>query len=379
MNAQDEIQNLHTNQQNINRLNRRIQLDLLNEFKNYQWMDDWMPASVPTMPTPGDKELQTTMGECLFAFPYALTLNSKSTGKRVWFSVYDDGQYLVQKVLSFAQSTNAKFRDVVMDAYLDWVRNGRSSLWNPDVFLQKISQYTYFNWSAVPCFDMTDETDWPPAARSWADLYLQEILQPDDSVCFSAYPEFSFSADAAASFLRLNGALMAPEYLNPRSLMREMRKGRFLSLGLPAVSFAQAVCGQMIPSLLRAEGLLIPDKMVLWAQDLDERVVNEVSQNIRPSADSLAASLLLRRLGNSVIWTDQYNFGIVQGLVPRPDVTPPALQPINYPPGALQAAHERLVAFFTLIVSRHVNAEAFAHNRAISAQTEAMRSNTNSS
>ncbi|KAH0281276.1 hypothetical protein KCU91_g377, partial [Aureobasidium melanogenum] len=379
MNPQTEIQNLDTNQQNINRLNRRIQLDLLNEFKNYQWMDDWMPASTPTMPSSEDKELQTEMGGCLFGFPYALILATKASGKRVWFSVYDDGQYLVQKVLTFASTTNAKFWSVVLDAYLDWVRNGRASLWNPDVFLQKISQYTYFNWSAVPCFNLTNETDWPPAARGWADLYLQEILRPDDEVCSSAFPEFAISADAAASFLRLNGALMSPEYLSPRSLMREMCKGRFLSLGLPAVSFAQAVCGQMIPSLHRAQGMIIPDKMVYWAQDLDERVCSEVSQGIHPSPDSLAASLALRRLGDRVIWVDQYNFGVRHGLVPSLDVPPPALQPIAHPPGALQAAHEQLVAFFTLIASRHVNSEAFQHNRAISAQITAMRSDATSS
>ncbi|KAG9845847.1 hypothetical protein KCU77_g8755, partial [Aureobasidium melanogenum] len=182
MNVQDEINNLNTNQQNIDRLNRRIQLDLLGEFKAYQWMDDWMPASVPEMPTPEDRELQIEMGECLFAFPYALILKSKATGKRVWFSVYDDGQLLIQKVLSFARTTNSKFWDAVMDAYLDWVRNGENN-WDPDIFLQKISQYTYFNWSATPCFDMTDETGWPPAAREWADLYLQEILRPDDAGC----------------------------------------------------------------------------------------------------------------------------------------------------------------------------------------------------
>lgn len=340
MDTQAETQSLNTNQQNINRLNRRIQLDLLNESKAYQWMEDWMPASVPTMPTPEDKNLQTAMGECLFGFPHALILTVKATGKRVWFSVYDDSQYLIQKVFSFAKTTNDKFWDIVMDAYLDWVRNGRSDLW---------------------------------------DIYLQEILRPDDAVCFSAYPEFSISADAAASFLRLNGALMSPEYLNPGSLMREMRKGRFLSLGLFAVSFAQAVCEQMIPSLHRAEGLIIPDKMVYWAQDLDEKVCNEVSQSIRPHPDSLAASLALRRLGDRVIWVEQHNFGVFHGLVPQPDVPPPALQPIAYLPGALRAAHEQLVAFFTLIASRHVNAGAFQHNRAISAQIAAVRSETSSS
>ncbi|KAG9593798.1 hypothetical protein KCU86_g6344, partial [Aureobasidium melanogenum] len=378
MNVQDEINNLNTNQQNIDRLNRRIQLDLLGEFKAYQWMDDWMPASVPEMPTPEDRELQIEMGECLFAFPYALILKSKATGKRVWFSVYDDGQLLIQKVLSFARTTNSKFWDAVMDAYLDWVRNGENN-WDPDIFLQKISQYTYFNWSATPCFDMTDETGWPPAAREWADLYLQEILRPDDAVCFSAFPEFEISPRAAASFLRLNGALMSPEYLNPRSLMREMRKGRFLSLGLPAVSFAQAVTEQMIPSLHRAEDMLIPDSMVLWAQNLDERVCNEVSQGIRPPPEILAASLALRRLGDRIIRVEQFDFGLLHGLTPLPDVPPPALQPTTYPPGVLQANHDRLVAFFTLIASRNANSEAFQHNRAISAQATATGSNTNSS
>jgi hypothetical protein len=161
--------------------------------------------------------------------------------------------------------------------------------------------------------------------------------------------------------------------------MREMRKGRFLSLGLPAVSFAQAVTEQMIPSLHRAEDMLIPDSMVLWAQDLDERVCNEVSQGIRPSPEILAASLALRRLGDRIIWPEQYNFGLLHGLTPFPDAPPPALQPTAYQPGVLQATHDRLVAFFTLIASRNANSEAFQHNRAISAQTAAMRSNTNPS
>ncbi|KAG9598970.1 hypothetical protein KCU77_g4294, partial [Aureobasidium melanogenum] len=372
MNAQDETQNLNTNQQNIDRLNRRIQLDLLGEFKAYQWMDDWMPASIPEMPTPEDKELQFEMGKCLFAFPYALILTNKATNKRVWFSAYDDGKILVQRVLSFAKTTNAKFWDAVMDAYLDWIRNGENN-WDPDIFLQKISQYTYFRWSATPCFDMTDETGWPPAAREWADLYLQEILRPDDAAGSSAFPEFEISPGAAACFLRLNGALMSPEYLNPRILMRELRKGRFLSLGLPAVSFAQAVTEQMIPSLHRAEDMLIPDSMVLWGQDLDERVCNEVSQGIRPPPEILAASLALRRLGDRIIRVEQFNFGLLHGLTPLPDVPPPALQPTAYQPGVLQANHDRLVAFFTLIASRNANSEAFQHNRTISA----MGSNTN--
>lgn len=379
MNAQDETQALNINQQNIDRLNRRIQLGLLAEFKAYQWMDDWMPASVPEMPTPEDKHLQNEMSECLFGFPYALILTSKASNKRIWFSVYDDGQHLVQKVLSFASTSNTKFCEVVMDAYLDWIRNGRSSLWNPESFLQKISQYTYFQWSATPCFDMTDENGWPPAAREWADLYLQEILQPNDEVCFGAFPEFFVSPDAAASFSQMNITMMGPEYLEPRPFMREMRKGRFLSLGLPAVSFAQAVTEQMIPSLKRSVELPIPDKMVIWAQDLDERVCNEVSQGFRPPPEILAASIALRRMGTDLLWPEQFDFGLRHGLRPSPDAPLPALQPIAYPPGVLQAAHDRLIAFFTLIASRNANSEAFQHNRAVYAQTAAMGSDANSS
>lgn len=336
-----------------------------------------MPASVPEMSTPGDKALQTEMSECIFSFPYTLVLTSRATGKRVWFSVYDDSQYLIQKVLSFARTSDPKFWEVVMDAYLDWIRNGRSSLWNPDIFLQKISQYTYFQWSATPCFDMTDENGWPPAAREWADLYLQEILHPDDEVCFSAFPEFSISPDSAASFSQMNIAMMDPDYLEPRPFMREMRKGRFLSLGLPAVSFAQAVTEQMIPSLKGAVDLPIPDKMVLWAQDLDERVCNEVSQGFRPPPEILAASLALRRLGTDVLRPEQFELGLRHGLTPPPDAPLPALEPIVYPPGVLQAAHDRLIAFFTLIASRNLNSEAFQYNRAIAAQAATMISNAN--
>lgn len=379
MNAQDEIQNLNINQQNIDRLNRRIQFNLLTEFKAYQWLDEWMSASVPEMPTPDDKDLQTQMGECLFGYPYALILKSRATGKRVWFSFYDNGQYLVQKIFPFANTTNPEFWNAVMDAYLDWIRNGESDLWNPNIFLEKISQFTYFEWSATPCFDLRNENAWPPAAREWADLYLQEILQPSDEVCFSGYPEFSFTPEAARTFSQTNITFMSLEYIEIRPFMREMRKGRFLTLGLPAVSLAQAATEQMIPSLHRSDELPIPDEMVLWAQDLDERVCNEVSHGIRPSPESLSASLALRRLGHNIIWPDQFNEGLRLGLIPPPDTFPPALEPVVYPPGVLQAAHDRLVAFFTLIASRNANWEAFRHNRSIAAQAEAMKSNANSS
>lgn len=367
MNAQDEIQNLNINQQNIDRLNRRIQLNLLAELKAYQWMDQWMPASIPEMPVPEDKVLQTEMGECLFGFPYALILTSRANGKRVWFSVYDDGQCLVQKVLSFARTTNPQFEAAVTDAYIDWIRAGESSLWNPDIFLQKVSQFTYFNWSATPCFDMENEHAWPPAARGWADLYLQEILRPSDEVCFSSYPEFAISPDAVGTFSQFNIAMMSPDYLEPRPFLREMRKGRFLSLGLPAVSFAQAVTEQMIPSLHRAEDMLIPDQMVIWSQDLDLMVCNEVSQGRRPPPEALAASLALRRMGTNIIGGEQFTLGLLHGLNPLPEMPPPALEAVTYPPGVLQAAHHRLVAFFTLIASRNANSEAFQHNRTIPA------------
>ncbi|KAK6006848.1 hypothetical protein QM012_005856 [Aureobasidium pullulans] len=365
--VQDEINDLNNNQQNINRFNRRIQFDLLAEFKAYQWIDDWMPASVPEMPTPEDKVLQTDMAECLYGYPFALILTSRATGKRVWFSVYDDGRYLVQKVLSFASTTNPQFFDAVMDAYLYWIRNGMSSFWNPDVFLQKISQYTYFNWSATPCFDMRDEHAWPPAAREWSDLYLQEILHPTDEVCFSACPETAVLPESATSFSQMNITLMSPELLEPRPFLREMRKGRFLTLGFPAVSFAQAVAEQMIPSLKRADDMLIPDTVVIWAQNLDLIVCDQVSQGRRPPPDARAASLALRRMGTDILDSEQFNLGARHGLVPVPDAPPPALQPTVYPLGVLRAAHDRLVAFFTLIASRNVDAEAFRQNRTISA------------
>jgi hypothetical protein len=44
--------------------------------------------------------------------------------------------------------------------------NGRRSMWDPEMFLEQISQRTYFLWSSTPNFDLRDdEHGWTPAAK----------------------------------------------------------------------------------------------------------------------------------------------------------------------------------------------------------------------
>ncbi|CAD0107587.1 unnamed protein product [Aureobasidium uvarum] len=347
MNTQDEIQDLINDQEQIDLLNKNIQLNLLAELKDYQWMDDWMPAAVPEMPTPEDKTLQSEMRECAFGFPVALHLTTRNTSKRVWFTVYDDAFELTQRVLSFASTTTPQFSQFVTHSYLYWIRNGRASLWNPEMFLQRISQSTFFIWSSTPNYDMTDENTWTPAAKGYTDLYLQEILAPNDIVCFSPYPEFSILPHLAESFAQMNRNYLTPGYLGTETFMREFRKGRFLTLGLPAVSFAQVVTEQIIPSLMRAVELSVPDEMVIWAQNLDLMVIGELSQNRQPPADALASSFALRRLGTTVINNQQYNLGVTHGLIP-PSITshqtprPPQLS--SHPPWVFDTAYDGLLA-----------------------------------
>jgi hypothetical protein len=85
---------------------------------------------------------------------------------------------------------------------------------------------------------------------------------------------------------------------------------RFISLGLPAVTFAQAVSEQMIPSLHRAFDIETPNAMIKWAQDLDLMVITELSQGRKPVDDSLIASLTLRNVGVAVIGADQFDIGV---------------------------------------------------------------------
>jgi hypothetical protein len=84
------------------------------------------------------------MHECCMFVPYTLILSDRTSGKRVWFKVYDDAEELVQKVLDFALTTTPDFYYFAMIAYEFCVRNGRKSMWDPKMFLEIISQRTYF-------------------------------------------------------------------------------------------------------------------------------------------------------------------------------------------------------------------------------------------
>jgi hypothetical protein len=91
--------------------------------------------------------------------------------------------------------------------------------------------------------------------------------------------------------------------------MTEIRMTRFLTLGLPAITFVQAVSEQMMPSLHRAVDIEVPARMIKWARDLDLLVCGELSQGRKPVEDALMASLTLRNLGPAIIGAEQFNLG----------------------------------------------------------------------
>jgi hypothetical protein len=126
----------------------------------------------------------------------------------------------------------------------------------------------------------------------------------------SSYPEFAFHPSDTDTFAQLNNIPILTEILDPIRLMTELRMTRFLTLGLPAVTFAQAVSEQMIPSLHRALNIETPNAMIKWAQDLDLMVITELSQGRKPVDDSLIASLTLRNVGVAVIGADQFDIGV---------------------------------------------------------------------
>jgi hypothetical protein len=254
------------------------------------------------------------MHECCMFVPYALVLSDRVSGKRVWFKVYDDAEELVQKVLDFALTTTPDFYHFAMSAYEYWVRNGRTShMWDPKMFLDIINERTYFLWSSAPNFDLrTDESenDWTPAAKEWADVYLQEWLYPSPNLSNSVYPEFFVRPSEADRFADCNRiSILDAAILDPKNFLTEVRKTRFLTLGLPAVTFVQAVSEQMIPSLYRAVDIEVPARMIKWAQDLDLLVCGELSQGRKPVEDALMASLTLRNLGPAIIGAEQFDLG----------------------------------------------------------------------
>jgi hypothetical protein len=175
--------------------------------------------------------------------PFCLTITDRVSGRRVWFKVYDDAEELVQRVLDFALTTTPDFYHFAMEAYNYWVRNGRKSMWNPKMFLDIISQRTYFSWSSAPNFDLrTDESgiDWTPAAKEWADVHVQEWLCPTPDVSNSVYPEFFFRPSEADRFAELNNiSILDATVLYSGAFMIDLRMTRFLTLGLPAVTFVQ--------------------------------------------------------------------------------------------------------------------------------------------
>jgi hypothetical protein len=286
------------------------QRDLLAELNDHNMVSPWTPSPRTVFQTDEDKSEQNDMHECCMYIPFALHLADRNTGNRVWFKVYDDAEELVQKILDFAITTNPDFYQFALDAYVYWVRNGRDTLWNPESFLQQISQRTYFIWSCTPNYDLNNEEAWTPCADQWADIHLQEILHPSHDLASSAHPEFAIRPSIADQFAHLNNISLLTEILNPTAFLANIRKTRFLTLSEPAVTFTQAVCEQMIPCLARSREMPIPDRMVEWVQDVDAMVIEELSQGRRSADDALFGSMAVRNLGAAVIDDEQFARGV---------------------------------------------------------------------
>jgi hypothetical protein len=287
------------------------QRNFLSGLASHNMVSPWTASPRPVFQSRKDKTEQQDMSDCCLEVPYSLHLTDRTTNKRVWFKVYNDAEDLVQEVLDFALTTNPEFYQFALDAYNHWVLSERRSMWDPEMFLEQISQRTYFLWSSTPNFDLSnDEHGWTPAAKEWADVFLQEIIYPADDLAMSAYPEFAFRPSDADTFSHLNNIPILTEILGLRRFMTELRMTRFLTLGLPAVTFAQAVSEQMIPSLHRALDIETPNAMIKWAQDLDLMVITELSQGRKPVEDALMASLTLRNIGAAIIGAEQFEIGV---------------------------------------------------------------------
>ena len=283
---------------------------LLNELANHNMLNPWAPSPGILFTGPS-AQAQLDMLECCEHVPFALHLSDRNTGNRVFFKVYDDAEKLVQSVLDFAHTTNPEFFNIARDAYIHWIKNGEESLWNPEMFLERISQHTFFIWSSTPNYDMNDEAaDWTPAANEWIDIHLEEILYPAPTLSISPYPEFAVLDNDAKIFAQINNIAGLTEILDPHGFLRNIRKTRFLTLGLPAVTFTSAVCEQIIPSLIRAEGMFIPDRMVTWAQDIDLFVLDRLKQNIKPADDALFGSMAIRQLGDAILDKEEHDRGV---------------------------------------------------------------------
>lgn len=283
--------------------------ELLAEFTDHNMISPWTPSPRTVFQTDEDKAEQNDMHECCEYISFALHLSDRTSGNRVYFRVYDDAEELVQKVLDFALTTNPEFYQFALDAYADWVRNSRASLWSPESFLQTISERTYFIWSSTRNYNLSDEMAWTPCADQWADVHLQRILNPTDHASSSS-PEFAIRPSIADKFAQLNNITLLTEILETTAFLRNIRKTRFLTLGEPAVTFTQAVCEQMIPSLHRAQDMPIPDEMVEWVQEVDEMVVDELSQGRRPADDALFGSMAIRNLGGAIISDERFAWGV---------------------------------------------------------------------
>ncbi|THY53508.1 hypothetical protein D6C98_04866 [Aureobasidium pullulans] len=326
-----------SDQDQIDQFNQQIQHNLLLELTQYAWLDAWLPEPRPELQNAEDIALQQEMIQSCRTYPYVLHLTSRITGDRVWWVAFHDAEDLVQHVIRFAGTTTVDFALHCARAYTYWIRGGRADKWNPESFLRMVSTQTYFMWSSTPNFNTHDINAWTPAADEYTNLRLQEVLYPSTELAASNHPEFLVSHQLATQFAALNrdDIVRLPQVFEVDNFLREIRKGRFLTLGLPLITKTQACAEGLIPTLYRSGHGYVPDYMVMWAQDVDLLARFAISQGRQDQApaDTLAASMALRRLCPGVL---------VDYLSPQ---TPPSSPPPTSPrPAAAQLTTPQFAA-----------------------------------
>lgn len=249
-------------------MNEQAQYRLMLSMRQTPYCVRFPPMQVPEPLTANDHVLFKIMMANIKGRPYALFLSDKTTGNKVYATVYDDAFKLVMHVLHYSSATVNHHQAIA--AYYHWLRNsgGLTPPWSPQMFLDKWLEASFkcYNWQVSENFHkvIPNSNENTPAVSAFTSINLAHPLQVHLGTITGACMEIVVEQKHLDQFLLLN---TIPNHYTYEDIIPEIRKARFLLLGEPLTSLSQYMAA-LIKSLSRSGGH-IPSKMVTWVRDID--------------------------------------------------------------------------------------------------------------